>query len=33
LFRRATVTARQLGESAEDFRRRLSQFLREYFDA
>jgi hypothetical protein len=33
VFRRATVTARQLGECAEAFRGRLSQFLREYFDA
>jgi hypothetical protein len=33
LFRRATVTARLLGECAGAFRGRLSQFLREYFDA
>ncbi len=33
LFRRATVTARALGECADAFRARLSQFLREYFDA
>jgi hypothetical protein len=33
LFRQATVTARLLGERAAAFRGRLSQFLREYFDA
>ena len=33
LFRRATVTARLLGEGAGAFRGRLSQFLREYFGA
>ncbi len=33
LFRRATATARLLGECAGAFRGRLSQFLREYFDA
>lgn len=32
LFRRATVTARHLGESAQTFRVRLRRFLREYFD-
>ena len=31
LFRRATVTARQIGERADTFRARLSAFLREYF--
>ena len=32
LFRRATITAGILGESAEAFRAKLSRFLREYFD-
>ena len=31
LFRRATVTARRLGESAQTFRARLTSLLREYF--
>lgn len=31
LFRRATVTARHLGEHPPAFRARLSSFLREYF--
>ena len=31
LFRRATVTARLIGESSGRFRHRLSIFLREYF--
>ena len=32
LFRRATVSARHIGESAHTFRARLSRFLRDYFD-
>ena len=32
LFRRATVTARHVGEGARTFRARLSRFLRDYFD-
>ena len=32
LFRRATVAARCLGESARTFRARLTSFLREYFN-
>lgn len=32
LFRRATVTARLIGEKADTFRARLSEFLRDYFD-
>ncbi len=31
LFRRATIIARHLGESAHTFRAQLSRFLREYF--
>jgi hypothetical protein len=31
LFRRATATARRVGENADLFRARLSGFLREYF--
>lgn len=31
LFRRATVTARMLGENTGSFRSKLSRFLREYF--
>jgi hypothetical protein len=32
LFRRASVTARRLGEDASIFRTRLATFLREYFE-